>query len=546
MSIALPALHGRQTVRTSLPTRDLVIAAAITGSFIAATVATAAVGAMPRTGAGILGLGLLGLAGRRRQPLPASVATVVVVISTVLIAPESIKLPVVAAVALVTYSLARYESGRRLLAGLLISAGGVGLARLLLPDAYARGVGIIQLEVVVVLLPALLAALARVRGRLPGLLGPDFPAGPAHTEAAQADDLPSEAPGDPSVDPPARLRPDSGRLASWAEFALANRDRLLCAVAAGLVLLVPLVDGADTGPLARDVVVLALAVVGVASVGLIGRWPLPALVITLLAAVSFSGVATFSDSYDTVIGGVVVIGLPLIVGGLLRWRPALVALAGCGAGIIVMGLVSQCNALPAIGGVTTTSSQVWSSLALAAGAWSTGRVLRSGGLLAWAEFMAPAAVHPAAAQPIPDAGELVQRAGLLGLRPTTIRVDRTYDEPLPEEIGAVVRDVLDEALDNAARHAPGSDLMIKVLREPAAIRIEVINTAAREPTDTAGSGRGVPELANKIAAVGGMFCVGPSSGGFALRARLPVRNVDDLDQRSDASPGKVPAEVVTV
>lgn len=519
----MPSLHSRHTVQRSVPTRDLVIAFAITGTLIIATVATAAVDAMPRTGAAILDLGLLGLAGRRQQPLPAAVATVVVVITSVLTAPGAIKLPVVAAVALVAYTLARYESGYRLLAGFLICAGGVGAARLLLPAAHAHGVTILQLEVVVVVLPAVLAALVRVRGRLPALLGPDFTAETVRT-------------ADSSGDPASGLE----RLASWGEFMLANRDRVLCAVAAGLVLLVPLLDGGDTGTLSRDILVVGLAVVGVGSVGLIGRWPLPALLITLVAAVSFSGIATLPDAYDSVIGGVVVIGLPLIVGGLLRQRPALIALGACGAAIIVMSLVDRAGDLSATGRSTTTYPEVLSSVALAVGAWSTGRVLRRGGLIAGTGVIATALPAPGAASVpklFPDAGELVQRAGLLGLRPTTVRVDQLHGEGLPHQIGEVIRHVLDEALDNAARHAPGADLMIKVLHDPNAIRIEVINgRAVAHTTKSAGPGRGVPELANRIAGIGGMFCVGPTSGGFALRARLPIKTLPTKALEVD-SPG---------
>lgn len=523
MSIALPTLHSRHAVQRSVPTRDLVIAIAITGTLIIATVATAAVAAMPRTGSAILDLGLLALAGRRHQPLPAAAATVVVVITSVLTAPEAIKLPVVAAVALVAYTLARYESGARLVAGFAVCIGGVGAARLLLPDAHARGVTIVQLEVVVVLLPAVLAALVRVRGQLSELLEPGGLAGAAEPAA-------TVRPGELAAEPGWR----SGRFAAWGELLLANRDRLLCAVAAGLVLLVPLFDGSDAGTLGRGIVVIGLAVVGVGAVGLIGRWPLPALLITLVAAVSFSGIAPLPDTFDSVIGGVVVIGLPLIVGVLLRQTPGLIALGSCGIAIVGMGLAARSGALPDAGalpvvGVTTTSSQVLSSLALAVGAWSTGRVLRRG-LVAWNDLATAARTPPVptvAPRLFPDAGELVDRAGLLGLRPTTVRVDQLHDERLAHRLGAVVREVLDEALDNAARHAPGSDLVIKVLHDATTIRIEVINGRSAGEPGRPGSGRGIPELAERIAGVGGMFGVGPAAGGFALRARLPIKNLDD-------------------
>ncbi|MBO0812290.1 MAG: hypothetical protein J2P23_09620, partial [Microlunatus sp.] len=58
--------------------------------------------------------------------------------------------------------------------------------------------------------------------------------------------------------------------------------------------------------------------------------------------------------------------------------------------------------------------------------------------------------------------------------------------------------------------------------------IEVLNgPAAWEAGDTRGAGRGVPSLADSIAAVGGMFWIGPASGGYVLRARLPIPTQDD-------------------
>lgn len=145
---------------------------------------------------------------------------------------------------------------------------------------------------------------------------------------------------------------------------------------------------------------------------------------------------------------------------------------------------------------------------------------------------------------LPDAGELVRRAELLGLRPTSIRVEPpTTGERLPRTVGDLVQHILDEALDNAGRHAPGAEVMINVVDEPAAIRIEVINgPAVGDVTAGPGPGHGVPALAGRIAAMGGMLCVGPASGGFALRARLPVEASAAAavlsDQQGGASPDR--------
>lgn len=518
VSIAIPTLPNRPTIPRSVPRADLVTAIAITSTLIIATVMTAAVGPMPRTGASIIALGLLSLAGRRHQPLPAAIATVVVVITIVLSAPDAVKAPALAAVALVAYSVVRYESGGRLLSGLLVCAGGVGIARLVLPAEHAHGVTIAQLEVVLVFFPALVAALIRVRGQLPRLLDRELlrsslgDAGPPAGTSIGGDQLVHIGRG---------LR----RVGSWIEFGRAHRDRLFSIVAAGLVALVLMMSEVATGAVGRDVAVVGLAVIAVGSVALVGRWPWPALLIALAAGVSFTGVASLSDAYDSVIGGLVVIGLPLVVGWMLRQGPAVIALGACTTAVIVMGVVARTTGLGAMTPVITRQ-EVLSSVALVVGAWSAGRVLRRGCQAAWTGAGSTIAVGSAerTERLLPDAAELTRQADLLGLRPTTIQVALPVtDEPLPRAVGEVVRQVLDEALTNAARHAPGAELMIKVAAERSAIRIDVINgPAADEDEAIAGEGRGVPTLADRIAAMGGMFWVGPASGGFGLRAKLPV------------------------
>lgn len=505
-----------------MSTGDLLTAIAITGTLIIATVTTAAVGPMPRTGAAIIALGLLSLAGRRHQPLPAAMATVVVVITIVLSAPDAVKAPALAALALVAYSVVRYESGGRLLSGLLVCVGGVAIARLVLPAEHAHGVTIAQLEVVLVFFPALVAALVRVRGELPRLLDPERlhttldGDGPAAEAAVGADHL-------------LQIGRALRRLESWIEFGRAHRDSLFCVVAGGLVALVLMMNGLQTGAVSRDIAVVGLAVIAVGSVALVGRWPWPALLVALAAAVSFTGIASLSDAYDSVIGGLVVIGLPLLVGWMLRQGPAVIALGACTVAVIVMGLVARATGFAVVTPAITTR-EVLSSVALVVGAWSAGRVLRRGCQVAWTGARSTIAVGSAGRSEhlLPDAAELTRRADLLGLRPTMIEVPALSAEPLPRVVGDVVRHILDEGLANAARHAPGAELMIKVVADPTAIRIEVINGPAVDGLEvTPGAGRGVPALAGRIAAMRGMFWVGPASGGFGLRARLPIKEPGD-------------------
>jgi hypothetical protein len=531
VSIAFSTVHGsavriRDAAIRSVSKADWVTAVILTAGLILTTAFTAGERPMPLTGAVISCLGLLALVGRRYRPVPAAVATSVVAITSVVTAPDGIKAPALMAVALVAYSVVRYESGGRLVAGVLVCVSGVAIGRLALPEYRSHGVTATQLEVVLVLLPAVAGALVRVRGLLADLLDPGFP----H--------------GDPRRVPPAgraveRSHPvdrllDVGRsLQRGVEFSRTNRDRVLVAIAAGLVVLVVFLHGLRHSrilvdePLAREVATIVLGMITVGSLALIGRRPWPALLVALVSAIAFTGTATLPHTYNNVIGGVVVIGLPLILGGLLPRIPGLVALGTCLAAIVVMRLVAEV-------GVDTynaadSSEEVLSSLALAVGAWSTGRVLRRGATTGWTRSTRPVPAMDDRPEPMlfPEAEDLMLAAAVLGLRPTTIRVDvPPTGESVDARSAEVVRQLLDEALANAARHAPGAELTITMRPKAAAMRIDVVNGPAVEDLgESCGPGRGIPTLAAGVADVGGMLWVGPAAGGFALRARIPLRDL---------------------
>ncbi|RRR98220.1 sensor histidine kinase [Glycomyces terrestris] len=98
--------------------------------------------------------------------------------------------------------------------------------------------------------------------------------------------------------------------------------------------------------------------------------------------------------------------------------------------------------------------------------------------------------------------------------------------------------IVQEALTNAAKHAPGSAVAVRVERSGEAVRVAVANTAApaaalagaghrwphREAPGAAGGlGSGLAGLAERVRLLGGSFSAGPREGGFAVEAELPVR-----------------------
>ncbi|MFI2488756.1 sensor histidine kinase [Promicromonospora kroppenstedtii] len=86
--------------------------------------------------------------------------------------------------------------------------------------------------------------------------------------------------------------------------------------------------------------------------------------------------------------------------------------------------------------------------------------------------------------------------------------------------------VVQEALTNATRHAPGAAVTVRVRRDEGALQVEVTNAgtaAGREPgPGPASRGSGLLGLAERVRVVGGTFAAGPAGDGFAVRARIPA------------------------
>lgn len=87
--------------------------------------------------------------------------------------------------------------------------------------------------------------------------------------------------------------------------------------------------------------------------------------------------------------------------------------------------------------------------------------------------------------------------------------------------------LVQEALTNARRHAPGAPVEVRVVGDDAEVRVEVLNSPTgaipppRPPAD--GSGFGLVGMRERVRMLGGRLHAGPTDdGGFALTARLPL------------------------
>jgi signal transduction histidine kinase len=94
-------------------------------------------------------------------------------------------------------------------------------------------------------------------------------------------------------------------------------------------------------------------------------------------------------------------------------------------------------------------------------------------------------------------------------------------------VGRTVYRIVQEALTNAHKHAPGARVQVRVRYDPAEVRLEVRNTPPTRPVDAGligtGSGLGLVTLRQRVELVGGTLRAGPTpDGGFRVDATLPA------------------------
>ena len=102
-------------------------------------------------------------------------------------------------------------------------------------------------------------------------------------------------------------------------------------------------------------------------------------------------------------------------------------------------------------------------------------------------------------------------------------------ESVPQSIGLCAYRIVQEALTNASRHAPGAAVTVHLVRNEDALRLEVINgpgrTAVAADDDTA-LGQGLTGMRERASLLGGALTAGATTdGGFAVTAVLPIDDV---------------------
>jgi len=132
--------------------------------------------------------------------------------------------------------------------------------------------------------------------------------------------------------------------------------------------------------------------------------------------------------------------------------------------------------------------------------------------------------QPETRAPLPgidDIGRLIEESHTAGM-------DVSYDAEYPRAPAAMGRAafaVVREALTNAARHAPGAAVSVRIAQDADALGIEVVNgkPSAGAQRPPGGGGRGLSGIRDRVTLLGGKSAAGPEKGGFAVRALLPLQ-----------------------
>ncbi len=129
---------------------------------------------------------------------------------------------------------------------------------------------------------------------------------------------------------------------------------------------------------------------------------------------------------------------------------------------------------------------------------------------------------------------------LCELHQAELELDGSWQELDADTTLALYR-LAQEALTNAARHAPGARASVRIGFGPRAVTVQVSNTRPAPAPDTptalhaSGGGFGLQGMRERVEAAGGDLQAGPTSdGGWRVAARIPYRR-GNLGNRSDGS-----------
>jgi signal transduction histidine kinase len=137
--------------------------------------------------------------------------------------------------------------------------------------------------------------------------------------------------------------------------------------------------------------------------------------------------------------------------------------------------------------------------------------------------------------PMPGLGDLDSLVAMVRKAGIPVRVDLTGDvTALPPAAALTAYRIVQEALTNVVRHAPGAEAAVQIGIGLAGVRIRVTDTGRDRdagPADLANrdgtAGHGIAGMRERVTIFGGALDAGPlPGGGFQVAAFLPVASIE--------------------
>ncbi len=135
---------------------------------------------------------------------------------------------------------------------------------------------------------------------------------------------------------------------------------------------------------------------------------------------------------------------------------------------------------------------------------------------------------PAESAPLHPAQDVTELRQLLNsVEAAGLGVRLAVGPPVPDTVSPAVAHagyrIVQEGLTNVLRHSTARSARVRVEVDGAEMIVEVADDGPQRAEVTAGSRRGVPGMADRATAVGGVCEAGPDDrGGWRVRARIPL------------------------
>ncbi|MBE1490187.1 sensor histidine kinase [Plantactinospora soyae] len=130
--------------------------------------------------------------------------------------------------------------------------------------------------------------------------------------------------------------------------------------------------------------------------------------------------------------------------------------------------------------------------------------------------------------PIPGASDIVDLLESVAAAGLPVRSEVSGDlDAVDTYTGLAAFRVVQEAVSNVEHHAPGAEVVVRIVHDPEHLVLSVRNGAARRAPVRQrgrGGGTGLDGMRQRVSALGGTLSAGPDGDGWLVETSLPLRH----------------------